>query len=122
MNLEATIKAIDERTELISEAFAKTIFLLKDMQEENAQLKREVQELREEMNSGLSEDRLRATLKKSYEIDGYSASDAEVYFKRFINTSNGIAIRFDEVENLIKSESVKVQNASYSRGSSAVFS
>ncbi|MCK9490732.1 MAG: hypothetical protein M0Q24_01470 [Sulfurimonas sp.] len=42
MNLEATIKTIDERTELISEAFAKTIFLLKDMQEENAQLKREV--------------------------------------------------------------------------------
>jgi len=34
MNLEATIKTIDERTELISQAFAKTFHLLDDMKKD----------------------------------------------------------------------------------------
>lgn len=121
MNLEATIKAIDERTELISEAFAKTIFLLKDMQEENAQLKREVQELREEMNSGLSEARLRATLRKFAETDGVSADDFKTYYLKFVSTANGSYNFMQEIKELIKDESIKVQNASYRSGSSAVY-
>lgn len=121
MNLEATIKTIDERTELISEAFAKTIFLLKDMQEENAQLKREVQELREKVDSGLSEARLRATLRKFAETDGVSADNFKALHKDLNTTARGTYNDFEEIRALIKSESVKVQNASYRSGSSAVF-
>jgi len=73
------------------------------------------------MNSGLSEARLRATLKKFAETDGVSADDFKTYYLKFNSTANGSYNFMQEIKELIKDESIKIQNASYSGSRSAVY-
>lgn len=124
MNTEATLKAIDERTELANKALAKMINMLIELEEDNKQLKQNVQELRaenQEIKAELSENRLKALVRSVVVTDGVSIKDFATYCGRFNVITNGIYNAFEETKQLVKDESIKTQNASYSGGRSGVY-